>query len=645
MTEATFSAFFPFSGLGAGALGFLQAEVTVLGRTARFRSLGGIDNDALACEDFRALTGSPCLQADVATLTAAQLRAFCPESPDVVFSSPPCTGYSGLLGKKQSKTKKYRALNRLTLQWVEVMLEAWSGRLPGLVLIENVPRIESRGRHLLRKVKKLLRRAGYVFSHQTHDCGELGGLAQHRRRFLLVARQPKRIGALLYQAPARRVRACGEVLGTLPMPNDPAGGPMHVMPKISWLNWVRLALIPAGGDWRDLPNVLEELQARREVHKRHAVERWDEPTGTVGGSGSNGVENVADPRVVPQAGNAGAHYDKYRVRAWEQPARTVTGATRPGSGAPAVADPRIGYRDTYGGGALGVKPWTEPIGTIAGQTNPSNGAYAVADPRIDGHHGTYGVQDWEEPAGTVAGASRPSNGNFSVADPRLGPDAHGKHYQVLGFDEPAPTVVGAKGSNAPNVADPRVKRAFDHGYRVLRWDEASFTVAGMANVGTGAYSVADVRVNGAPRSGTYGVLDWTEAAKTVTGVASIDNGAFAIADPRRPDEPPLFVIRDVRKPPPVVPLIIAKDGTWHRPLTTLELAALQGLPVLIDGKPLKLAGSSATDWRKRIGNAVPPPAARAIAEQMLIALVEEAEGAMLLRGDGAVWVHPTEARS
>ncbi len=56
----------------------------------------------------------------------------------------------------------------------------------------------------------------------------------------------------------------------------------------------------------------------------------------------------------------------------------------------------------------------------------------------------------------------------------------------------------------------------------------------------------------------------------------------------------------------------------------------------------ELAGASSTKWRERIGNAVPPPTARAIAEQMLIALVEEFEGTMMLRGDGAVWVEPAE---
>lgn len=65
------------------------------------------------------------------------------------------------------------------------------------------------------------------------------------------------------------------------------------------------------------------------------------------------------------------------------------------------------------------------------------------------------------------------------------------------------------------------------------------------------------------------------------------------------------------------PVIIAEDGVWHRPLTILELAALQGFPFTFsDGSPLALAGNSDVRWRERIGNAVPPPAAVAIGNQI-----------------------------
>jgi len=554
--ELVFTAAFPFCGLGAGALGFLRARVDMLGRSAAFRSIGGIDIDPLGCEDFERFTGSPALCADIGKLTAADVRAFFGNvAPDVVFLSPPCKGSSGLLSQALADTPKYQAMNLLAEKWIELMLRAWDTP-PRLCLLENVPRLKSRAGAMVKRITALLRRAGYAVTDGFHDCGELGGLAQHRRRFLLVARHQKRVPPILYQPPKKRVRACGDVLGPLPMPGDPAGGPLHVLPRISWLNWVRLALIPAGGDWRDLPGVLAANEARREKWKRHAVEDWQAPTGTVGGSGSNGVENVADPRPF---GNVD------RVTQWSAPVGTVTTSPAPSSGGGAVADPR-------------GRAW---------------------------FNGVLGVVPWHEPAGTVTGSSR---------SPQAGANA---------------------------VADPRLKTGFDHAYRVLRWGEASFTIAGKSHPGCGAYAVGDPRVTCAPRTGVYGVISWTEAAKTVTAVAGIDNGSFAVADPRAPEgTPPLMVIRDIRKPPPGVPVILAEDGTWHRPLTTLELAVLQGLPAQWNGKPLALAGKNVSDWRERIGNAVPPPAAEAIATSMLVALTQAEAETWSLSSGGEVWVQP-----
>ncbi len=99
-TPTTYTALFPFCGLGAGALGFLRAQVQTAGGTIRFRSVGGIDVDAASCADFERLTDSPALCADMHDLTAAQLKAFAGErAPDVVFASPPCKGFSALLPK------------------------------------------------------------------------------------------------------------------------------------------------------------------------------------------------------------------------------------------------------------------------------------------------------------------------------------------------------------------------------------------------------------------------------------------------------------------------------------------------------------------------------------------------------------------
>jgi site-specific DNA-cytosine methylase len=568
VTEREYTVLCPFGGMGGGALGFLQAHVAVAGVSATFRCLGNIDFDKHACADFEYLTGSPAWCVDVDAVTVAELHArYGRGAPDAVFMSPPCKGASGLLSEEVAATAKYQRMNGLAERWIELMLAAWPEG-PRLVLFENVPRIKTRAPHMIARVYALLRAAGYVCTDGFHDCGEIGGLAQRRRRFLLVARDERRVPQVLYQPPKQRVRGCGEVLGDLPMPGAPEAGPLHRMPAISWLNWVRLALIPAGGDWRDLPGVLVAGEKRREKFRREHVEAWTDPSVTIAGPGSNGPYGVADPRG----------------RVWFK-------------------------------GVLGVRPWTQAMGTVTGETSPTNGAFSVADPRLalpscspDRHHNKYVVLPWEEPARTVIGATRP-------------------------------------GSGAPSVADPRVTQAFDAGYAVLDWKDPARTIAGKTSPGCGAYAVADPRdipLGCTPRAGAYGVLSWEAAAGTITGAARVDNGAFAVADPRFPDEPPAYVVRDIRKPPVgATPIIIAADGTWHRPLTTLELATLQGLPARVRGEPLRLSGASVSGWRERIGNVVPPGAGRAIAEQMLATLLTADAGGFAL-GSTEVWVEGYE---
>lgn len=480
----TYTAGFMFCGLGAGARGFTEARIKLLGREAIFRSVGGVDVDPLSCADFESLTESPALCADLREVTPAMLRALMGDrAPDVLFGSPPCQGYSRLLSAKVSRTAPYQELNRLVLVWIDLVLATWT-EPPRLLLLENVEGILHRGADLLASVRARLRGAGYVLHESTHDCGEIGGLAQHRSRFLLVARRPKACANLLYQPPRKRVRGCGEVLGELPLPASPEGGTLHRLPRLTPKNWLRLCLIPAGGDWRDLEGVLADGQARREVFGRYKINAWDEPCATIAGSGTNGV---------------------------------------------------------YG------------------------------------------------------------------------------------------------------VADPRVKTAYDRGYGVLEWREPSPTVAGGSAVGQGAYAVADPRLTCEPRRGAYGVLLWNSPAKTITGSHQVDNGPAAVADPRVDTADLGDVDWSSMRPAERPPVLIARDGTWHRPLTLLDLAALQGLPATLRGRPLELAGTRTGDWRTRIGNAVPVGAAKAIAERMLATLLGSDLGAWSLSGGDSVWVEAPDA--
>lgn len=658
-TERVYTAFFPFCGIGAGALGFLNANVRLFGAGARFKVLGGIDLDPLACKGFEYLTGTKGLCADIAALTPETLRAYAGgASPDVVFLSPPCKSFSQLTSKRARRLRKYRLMNLLALQWVKLMLATWP-KGPRLVLLENVPGIAKLGSALLRKIRRLLRAAGYVVSPgETHDCGELGALAQHRRRYLLVARHQESVPVLLYQPVRKKVRACGEVLGALPLPGDPSAGPLHQLPRISLLNWWRLSLIPPGGDWQDLPGMEHRASkghkakpvqgAGRRFNNVFCVSPWDVPTGavTAGAGPSSGRWSVADPRLgVP------CFVDGYGVAGWGDTLGAITaGAGSPTTGRFAVADPRAATR--YGMNQR-VGAWADPAWCVTGATDVQAGAPSVADPRVrtDAFRESYGVLGWDEPSGTVKGQAWVTTGRTSVADPRLGalnPNRHTAKFAVSAWGEPARTVTGTDtrvGSGAPCVADLRLNSRQPHTYGVLAWGAAAHTVAGASLPGNGPFSVADPRVRCRARNGFYGVVAWESPATTVTGSLQVDNGPAAVADPRPRGADGLRVVWYTRslKDRPGFPLFLAtEDGTWHRPLTTLELAALQGIPTQVNGKPLALAGSAAK-VREHIGNAVPVGAAEAIATEMLKTLVGADLEKFALSGGGAVWVREREA--
>lgn len=83
-------------------------------------------------------------------------------------------------------------------------------------------------------------------------------------------------------------------------------------------------------------------------------------------------------------------------------------------------------------------------------------------------------------------------------------------------------------------------------------------------------------------------------------------------------------------------VIRSLDGTWHRPFTTLELAALQSL---VDPEEyLELDGLSDADWQERIGNAVPPEAAKAIADTMGTTLLLAWSGESFMLSAMPIWV-------
>lgn len=589
-----------FSGAGVGAAGMQDARPEIPGLRGRMICLGGIDVDAAGAADFLQFTGVHCTVRDlfsrqqyiafhgrepldgwVEAMPADIQAAAGGRRPNIMFLSAPCKGFSGLLSHSRSLTAKYQALNELTLRGVWLALEAWKDDPVEVILFENVPRIASRGRHFLDQIVQLLRHYGYVVRETAHDCGELGGLAQSRKRFLLIARHADKVPAFIYEPPKRPLRAVGEILGRMHLPGDLRAGPMHRIPNLSWKTWVRLAFVEAGSDWRSL--------------NRLAVQ--------------DGY--LQDYLLVPEM-----------------------------------------HR-----GALGVHSMQDSAGVIAGRSYPLNGAFSVADPRFDPSAAwkdgqAYGVRRWDASTGTVAGQQGPGQGAYSVADPRHhGPVKHSNEFRIVRYDAPARAVTGAHGSGQC-VADPRggPDASKLHGkFHTAAWGEHSHAViAGYAN---GAFAVADPRPGLARErgdnyltAGHYGVAAWDKHVGAVSASACHDNGRWTVADPRNFENSQFSLPAANDK---LVCRIIAEDGTWHRPFTTLELAALQSLYDPDDyaeaeeqGAHFQMEGNSDSAHRERIGNAVPRKAAKAMAEEIGRAILLSRAGETFQLSSTPIWVRP-----
>jgi len=454
-----------FGGIGGFSAGAIRAKVEYGGRVYKYKLLVSIDCDPVACLNHDIITGEKTVvvmdlfsrkqyiafhgkepTSEWREVTPWDIwESFGRQVPNTVFLSPPCKGLSGLLPEESAKSEKYQALNELTVRGIELVLVACDtyggGQVPDIIHFENVPRITSRGKHLLRQIRNLLKKYSYAVNmNPKHNLGEIGGLGQKRLRFLIMARQEKKIPNPIYLPQKKRLRSIGDIIGPLPLPGDTDScGWMHRIPKLQWKTWVRLALIPAGGDWRDL---------QRDCYA-----------------------NI------------------YQVVPFDYPAPTVTGSHRPNNGAISMADPRINYNPRVG--AFKIQNWdkTGPTITASTRTGGSNGISGVADPRIENVQG------------------------------------YGNKYRVTRYDDPAPTVTGSRiGSGAVIVSDMRVGQGYSNKRKVLEWDKPGTTVTGIADIQSGAQSIADPRLNCSPRSGSYKVQKWEEPANTITS-ADIHSGS------------------------------------------------------------------------------------------------------------------------
>lgn len=363
-------------GLGGHALGLLRARSEA---GSRFESVGAFDLDEAACRDFKLLTGAEATPLDLAVAQPADLASRCTRRPDVVIMSAPCQGFSGCLPESRAAEPHYQDLNAIALRCIDLALEAWPVP-PALILFENVPRITARGRELLKRIIALLRGKGYLIDSHTHDCGEIGGLAQRRQRFLLVARHPTLAPHQLMRPPAQPLRAMADVLWPLPVPTptNKDGGRMHRLPKLAPINWLRLAAIRAGRDWRDLPEAIALPTRKGRQNGGFGVNDSTGPAHAVLADAD--VRNAWASSTDPRLGHA-CRRGSFEVQDPRSAARTVIGVSGHDKSGRHVADPRLPARASRHAGIYGVLDPSQPARTVIREARSGKAWCETADGR------------------------------------------------------------------------------------------------------------------------------------------------------------------------------------------------------------------------------------------------------------------------
>lgn len=592
-TDKKYTVVHAFSGSGGCSSGFDEEG---------FETLAALDFDADACADLDYLLNRKvAVVVDIEKMEPADMRRIVGDRrPDVYVATPPCKGWSRLLGKGRRMSDKYVRMCSLAVRSVWLALHAWD-EPPPLIVIENVRGMSTEGREMMDIIKRELRAFGYLFDIRTWNVGKIGNLAQSRDRCLFVARDPKRCPAFLMVPTEHPLRPCGDELGKLPPPTlDKASKSMHKLPQLSAMNWLRIAAIPPGKDWKALP---PRIQLGGNPKNRHdskfGVEDWNAPAHTVTGVGSrvpSGRSAVAHPVPVdyadPRARPGGASEPRngnYGVEHPGQPAHTVRGEHRVWSAPASYADP-MGRA-----AATATTKAKRPRKASAGQEVLFDGAAATtatiepAGPGVDlqiadrdgRQSGGFGVNAWGSPAHTVVGHTDVSNTWASTATP-------------ITFTR-------------------------------------SWSAGRMGDRGG-----VDPRLDCSPRNGAYGVQDPAGYPEPTHWLVRDEAGGLVLLGPEITDWDEICYLVIMTEDEPGV-------WSWHRPMTDLELAVLQSLPAEHNGAMLALRGPSGKR-REHIGNMLPKAVAKAIARACR-ATLDQPHATFQLVGKGKIWVRQRRERA
>lgn len=254
-------------------------------RNAGFEVVAGVDGWEPAIVSYASNFEHPCFLEDVKAVNAAKLHEWGIEGTlDVIAGGPPCQGFSiQRIGEDMDER------NDLIFEFGRVITEL----LPRMFLMENVPGLlGKRGAATAQRFTELMNKAGYALSHSVLDAASYG-VPQLRRRVFFVGWRADEITNFAFPNATRTLdayRTVREAISDLPSPpNDftpSPGDPLHRRMRLSAKNLERLALIPPGGGFEDLPQDMRvncHRNGAKKIGHRYVYGRLDpdQPAGTI----------------------------------------------------------------------------------------------------------------------------------------------------------------------------------------------------------------------------------------------------------------------------------------------------------------------------------------------------------------------------
>ena len=231
-----------FSGAGGLSLGLSRAG---------FRIVGAVDSWGPAIASYRQNFSHPAVAADIRELNDSRLWDMIGSEPvplDLVVGGPPCQGFS-----IQRIGLDADARNSLVLEFARLVSEL----APRAFMMENVTGlVGQRGRALLVQFVAVMEANGYAVERTTIDAADFG-VPQHRRRVIVYGwRSEMKPLSLPPEVEGTSPPTVAQAICDLPAAarsSIDAFDPLHVESRMSDLNRRRLALIPPGGGFEDLP--------------------------------------------------------------------------------------------------------------------------------------------------------------------------------------------------------------------------------------------------------------------------------------------------------------------------------------------------------------------------------------------------------